>query len=137
MKRLSLLLILLISHSAYCGEDQIILGGVDVGNGMVVNSGFELGLEFTSEEELVKYFNDQSISIRMAEHKSVKSLIRLGKCQPGKVKLQNLHWNNYYPTIKEKLLKKRYKGVVNIGLYKCKRPEIVKVTDKLLPALPK
>ena len=131
------LLIYLFSFSAYTQEDQIVLGGVDVGNGMVVNSGFELGLEFTSENELVAYFNDLSRGIRSGENKKVKSLIRLGQCSSGKVKLKNLHWNNYFPAIEGKILQKRYKGVVNIGLYKCKRPEIIKVTDKLLPRISK
>lgn len=137
MRRFSLLLILVLSFSAFGQEDQIVFGGVDVGNGYVVNSGFELGVEFTSEQELVDYFNDLSPSIKSAQFSKVKDLIRLGNCTPGKAKLQNLHWNNYYPATKEKLLKKRYKGVVNVGLYKCKRPEIVQVRDKLLPRVSK
>ena len=116
---------------------KLIIGGVDVGNGFTVNSGFELKEVFLSEQAVLSHFDSLKGSIHSGENPRVKGLIRRGRCSKGKVKLNKLHFNSYYPSANNKLLKKRYKGVVSIGLFNCKRPDGLAINEKLLPGIPK
>lgn len=117
--------------------EKLVIGGVDVGNGYIFDSGFELKEVFLSEEEVISHFDSLKGSIHSGQNAKVQGLIKRGRCSKGKVKLQNLHFNSYYPSANNKLLKKRYKGIVSIGLFNCKRPGTLASAKKLLSATSK
>ncbi len=133
MKKISLaILTTLFLSIANAGETNIILGGVDVGNGRPVSSGFELKEEFKTEADLIEHFDILKEQIEKGEHPTVKGLIRLGKCNPKKVDIPTYHFKKFYDLKGGKSLKKKFRGAIQLGLYKCKNPEIIRVTEQTL-----
>ncbi|MBK27100.1 MAG: hypothetical protein CME70_24060 [Halobacteriovorax sp.] len=133
MKRIGLLIFTtLFLNSAFTEETNLLLGGVDVGNGRPVSSGFELKEEFKTEIDLIEHFDRIKEQIKKGEHPTVKGLVRLGRCNPNKIDIPTYHFKKFYDLKGGKSLKKKYRGAIQLGLYKCKNPEIVRVTEQTL-----
>lgn len=136
MKRIPLLFIFIITLTSLSAkekerENQIILGGVDVGNGMVIPSGFEIPTKFETEEALLEHYNKIQKAVRSGEHKTVKSLVRIGGCSDKNISVQSLHVNKVYnKTGKKKKLKGAYIGAIKLGFEKCRFPEVVRVSER-------
>lgn len=99
---------------------EILLGGVDVGNGKVISLDFEVNKLFNSEEELVNYVEINKKSISNGTYLDIRKRIKEFDCS-NKLSFKHLEIEETYPYINGELIKKKYNGNIRIELTNCKK----------------
>lgn len=101
-------------------------GGVGVGNGLTIHDLRELDYEL--EEDLVRDLENQIEEIKRGKHPEVMEAMMEGMCKTSSASFRKLSIKEYYPGLKEGrriFARKRYRGLITIGLKDCLVPEMI------------
>ena len=104
------------------------LGGVDVGNGYRVNSGYKT-IGFKYEEELIEYGKVLLSSINAGLDTEAISLAQEGKCNLENFQFKRMEVENYYPPVKkESFSMKHFRARIVIQFENCEKPNAIAFT---------
>ena len=118
---LKLLTILLFSFNVHA----LSLGGVDVGNGYQVDSGFRT-IAFSYEEELLEYGKVLLSSINAGLDTEAMALAHQGKCNLNNFQFKRMEIQNYYPrAVKERFSLKHFRAKIIIQFNNCIKPDAI------------
>ncbi|MCP4914968.1 MAG: hypothetical protein GY909_17750 [Oligoflexia bacterium] len=104
----------------------VIRGGVDVGNGLTIHHLRELDYEL--EIDLVHDIKKQLEEIKNGKHPEVMEAMIEGMCKTSTASFRKLSIKEYYPGLEEGrrvFARKRYRGLITIGLKDCLVPEMI------------
>lgn len=125
MKSLSLWM-LFLSLVSFEFSHAALLGGVGVGNGMVV-AGTNIQNGFRSREEATDFLRTLVPMINRGELPKIKEYIAQGNCTAGKAALENADLMNHYSIDKNQVSKTREVVMhLSIELEGCKTPRRIK-----------
>ncbi len=111
---------LILSTFIYSSYVFSALGGVDVGNGKVIEVEVQVKRHFLSERELVDHVESKTTEIKIGEYLSIKDMIRKHDCYK-EAAIDNLEVLTEYPFNNGVLGDKEYNGVLKIKLNDCKK----------------
>ena len=112
-----LIILLVISTNLY--SQEVILGGVDVGNGRTIDFQFEMKELFDTEDALLRYIDESKSKIKDGTYRDIAEIIKEFNCS-NKLKFQNLEIKESYPFVNGTLLSKKYNGHIKVELNNCK-----------------
>ncbi|WP_127716304.1 hypothetical protein [Halobacteriovorax sp. HLS] len=111
MKQIILLILISISNLSNAS-----LGGVDVGNGRVVN--IDIEQSFPSELQLIEYVNNIQRSISVGKNDQIIKLLKVENCK--KSKIIDLKVKKKLPVSKRNTFKlNHYSGEISLKLSEC------------------
>ena len=114
-----LLFILFCTLISFSQAQDLLQGGVDVGNGRVINFEFEMSEMFNTEQELVDYVDRNKESIGNGSYSDIAVIIKDLKCS-NKIKFKHLAIKKSYPFVNGFLLTQKFNGHMKIELTDCK-----------------
>jgi len=96
------------------------LGGVDVGNGKVIEVDVKVRRHFLSERDLVNHVENQSRLIKNGEYMNIKELVKQHGCSELP-KVKDLEVSYEYPINNGLIGKKEYNGILKLELVNCNK----------------
>lgn len=119
-------LVLIYSVLQLAQVQSATLGGVGVGNGMVV-AGLNIRNNFADRVQAEDRLRQMAIEINSGKNKTVASFIKQGNCDPTFAQMDEAKLTKYFP-VKEDSLKKKKEIVIHtkVFLKNCKKYKAIK-----------